>query len=161
MHGGTGIGGGGDGGGGDGGGEGNGVMQHLNSKRSGGTISSIMGRKCRFDLWEPDTFGMSKAMRYEEAIVQYGNTTRLKRAFTYKALNRLIQASAADMTKQAMVNIYKEGLLPLIQIHDEIAISVKTKEDAFAIAKIMEDAIALDVPMKTDVEIGDSWGTAK
>ena len=100
-------------------------------------------------------------MKYEEAILEYGTTTRLKRAYTYKALNRLIQASAADMTKQAMVNIYKEGLLPLIQIHDEVAISVKNGEEAFTIAKIMEDAIDLDVPMKTDVEIGPSWGTAK
>ena len=65
------------------------------------------------------------------------------------------------MTKQAMVNLYKEGLVPLIQIHDEIAISVKTKEKAKFIAKIMEDAISLDVPMKTDIEIGDSWGTAQ
>ena len=138
----------------------NGVMQHLNSKRSGGTISSIMGRKCRFDLWEPTTFGMSKALPYKEAISEYGETTRLKRAYTYKALNRLIQASAADMTKQAMVNIYKTGRVPLIQIHDEIAISVKNREEAKEIAEIMENAVTLEVPSKCDVEIGPSWGEA-
>jgi DNA polymerase I-like protein with 3'-5' exonuclease and polymerase domains len=138
-----------------------GVSERLNQGNSQGSIRSLKGRKCRFDLWEPDGFGMKKAMKYEEAVVHYGNTTRLKRAYTYKALNRLIQASAADMTKQAMVNLYKEGLVPLIQIHDEIAISVKTKEKAKFIAKIMEDAISLDVPMKTDIEIGDSWGTAQ
>ena len=138
-----------------------GVSERLSHNTANGSIRSLKGRKCRFDLWEPDTFGMSKAMKYEEAILEYGTTTRLKRAYTYKALNRLIQASAADMTKQAMVNIYKEGLLPLIQIHDEVAISVKNGEEAFTIAKIMEDAIDLDVPMKTDVEIGPSWGTAK
>jgi DNA polymerase-1 len=65
------------------------------------------------------------------------------------------------MTKQAMVNIHKQGILPLIQIHDELAVSIKSKEEAFTIAKIMEDAIELDVPMKTDIEIGDSWGTTK
>ena len=138
----------------------NGVMQHLNSKRSGGTISSIMGRKCRFDLWEPTTFGMSKALPYKEAISEYGETTRLKRAYTYKALNRLIQASAADMTKQAMVNIHKTGRVPLIQIHDEIAISVKNREEAKEIAEIMENAVTLEVPSKCDVEIGPSWGEA-
>ena len=138
----------------------NGVMQHLNSKRSGGTISSIMGRKCRFDLWEPTTFGMSKALPYEAAVSEYGETTRLKRAYTYKALNRLIQASAADMTKQAMVNIYKTGRVPLIQIHDEIAISVKNREEAKEIAEIMENAVTLEVPSKCDVEIGPSWGEA-
>jgi len=138
----------------------NGVMQHLNSKRSGGTISSILGRKCRFNLWEPTTFGMSKALPYKEAISEYGETTRLKRAYTYKALNRLIQASAADMTKQAMVNIYKTGRVPLIQIHDEIAISVKNREEAKEIAEIMENAVTLEVPSKCDVEIGPSWGEA-
>jgi len=138
----------------------NGVMQHLNSKRSGGAISSILGRKCRFNLWEPTTFGMSKALPYKEAISEYGETTRLKRAYTYKALNRLIQASAADMTKQAMVNIYKTGRVPLIQIHDEIAISVKNREEAKEIAEIMENAVTLEVPSKCDVEIGPSWGEA-
>ena len=138
----------------------NGVMQHLNSKRSGGAISSILGRKCRFNLWEPTTFGMSKALPYQEAVSEYGETTRLKRAYTYKALNRLIQASAADMTKQAMVNIYKTGRVPLIQIHDEIAISVKNREEAKEIAEIMENAVTLEVPSKCDVEIGPSWGEA-
>jgi DNA polymerase I-like protein with 3'-5' exonuclease and polymerase domains len=50
------------------------------------------------------------------------NSTR--RAFTYKALNKLIQGSAADMTKKAMVDLYKEGLLAHIQIHDELDFSM-------------------------------------
>ena len=54
-----------------------------------GFIRTIKGRKCRFDMWEPATFGMNKAMQYEEAKAIYGNNIR--RAFTYKALNRLIQ----------------------------------------------------------------------
>ena len=91
----------------------------------------------------------------------YGPTTRLKRAFTYKALNRLIQASAADMTKRAMVNLYKLGKLPLLQIHDELAMSVKNVEEAQEIAKTMEDAIPLEVPNVCDVELGPSWGEAE
>jgi hypothetical protein len=70
-----------------------GVMNRLNDKSSSGSIRSILGRKCRFDKWEPDTFAMNKALPYKEAIQEYGATTRLKRAYTYKALNRLIQAS--------------------------------------------------------------------
>ena len=66
-------------------------------------VCVLRGRKCRFDLWEPDAFEMHKALPREEAIAAHGPTTRLRRAYTYKALNRLIQASAADMTKQAMV----------------------------------------------------------
>ena len=63
-----------------------------------GFIRTIRGRKCRFDMWEPSTFGMNKAMHYEEAKAIYGNNIR--RAFTYKALNRLIQGSAADQTNK-------------------------------------------------------------
>ena len=138
----------------------NGVMNRLNEKSSSGSVRSILGRKCRFDLWEPDTFAMNKALPYKEAVDEYGPTTRLKRAYTYKALNRLIQASAADMTKQAMVNIYETGRIPLIQIHDEVAISVKSREEAKEVAKIMENAVPLEVPSKCDVEIGPSWGEA-
>ncbi len=138
----------------------NGVMNSLNSRGSSGSVRSILGRKCRFDLWEPATFAMHKALPYQDALKEYGETTRLKRAYTYKALNRLIQASAADMTKQAMVNIYEQGLLPLVQIHDEIAMSVKNREDANTIAEIMENAVPLEIPSKCDVEIGPSWGEA-
>ncbi len=138
----------------------NGVMNSLNSRSSRGSVRSILGRKCRFNLWEPATFAMNKALPYQDALKEYGETTRLKRAYTYKALNRLIQASAADMTKQAMVNIYEQGRLPLVQIHDEIAMSVKNREDAESVAKIMENAVPLEVPSKCDVEIGPSWGEA-
>ena len=138
-----------------------GVMNRLNDKASSGSLRSILGRKCRFDLWEPDSFAMHKAMSYRDAIAEYGPTARLKRAYTYKALNRLIQASAADMTKKAMVDIYKSGRLPMIQIHDEIAMSVKDLDEAKEIARIMEEAVPLEVPSKCDVEIGSSWGTAK
>ncbi len=137
-----------------------GVTDRLNDKASNGAIRSLKGRKCRFDLWEPDTFEMNKALPYQEAVLEYGATARLKRAYTYKALNRLIQASAADMTKQAMVNVYESGIVPLIQIHDELAISVKDKAQAESIAKVMEDSIPLEVPNACSVEVGKSWGTA-
>ena len=138
-----------------------GVMNRLNDKSSGGAVRSLEGRKCRFELWEPDTFAMNKALPYREAVDAYGPTTRLKRAYTYKSLNRLIQASAADMTKKAMVNLYKLGHLPMLQIHDELAMSVGSLEEAEEIARVMEAAIPLEVPNVCDVEIGKSWGEAK
>ena len=138
-----------------------GVMNKLNSRQSSGSIRSILGRKCRFDLWEPDTFAMIKALPYKDAINEHGPTTRLRRAYTYKALNRLIQASAADMTKKAMVDIHKLGITPLIQIHDEIAVSVSSKEQVESIVDAMENAVPLGVPNKVDVEIGPSWGESK
>ena len=131
-----------------------GVMNHLNERDSSGSVRSLLGRKCRFDLWEPDRFEMNKALPFEQAVQEYGKTTKLKRAYTYKALNRLIQASAADMTKQAMVDIYQSGRTPLIQIHDELAISVKDRPDAENISRIMENAVSLEVPNKCDVEVG-------
>tara|TARA_R110000782_G_scaffold99376_3_gene185086 strand:+ start:116 stop:949 length:834 start_codon:yes stop_codon:yes gene_type:complete len=138
-----------------------GVTNRLNEKNSSGSIRSILGRKCRFNLWEPTTFAMHKALPYRDAITEHGDTTRLRRAYTYKALNRLIQASAADMTKQAMVNIYETGKTPLIQIHDEIAISVKNIDEAKKYSTIMETAVPLIIPNKCDIEIGNSWGEAE
>ena len=104
---------------------------------------------------------MNKALPYREAVQEYGPTTKLKRAYTYKALNRLIQASAADMTKKAMTDIYKTGKIPLIQIHDEVAMSVASREEAENIATLMTNAVPLEVPNKCDIEIGPSWGEAE
>ena len=131
-----------------------------NSASKYGFIRTIRGRKCRFDMWEPATFGMNKAMQYEEAKAIYGNNIR--RAFTYKALNRLIQGSAADQTKQAMIDCYKAGYKPMLQIHDELCFSVNSEEDIKPIKQKMETAIEnLKVPFSVDVALGKSWGEAK
>ena len=83
----------------------------------------------------------------------------MKRAFTYKALNKLIQGSAADMTKQAMINLYKEGITPMIQLHDELDISVENEEQSNKIIEIMQDAIPLNIPNKVDYEPGPDLGS--
>jgi DNA polymerase I-like protein with 3'-5' exonuclease and polymerase domains len=137
-----------------------GVQNRLNDPRSSGSIRSIRGRKCRFDTWEPTTFGMNKAMKYDEAIAAYGPTTRLQRAMTYKALNRLIQASAADMTKAAWLACCKAGHVPMLQVHDELAFSVQDVDEARALSGIMSSAVPLCVPNKCDIDIGPSWGEA-
>ena len=77
---------------------------------------------------------------------------------TYKALNRLIQGSAADMTKKSMVDLYKEGVIPHIQIHDELDVSIESEEQAKKIIEIMENAVNLEVPNKVDYEHGKTWG---
>jgi DNA polymerase I-like protein with 3'-5' exonuclease and polymerase domains len=131
-----------------------------NSASKYGFIRTIGGRKCRFEMWEPSTFGMNKAMHYEEAKAIYGNNIR--RAFTYKALNRLIQGSAADQTKQAMINCYKAGFKPLLQIHDELCFSINEESDIKNVKELMENAIEnLKVPSKVDIALGKSWGEAK
>ena len=136
------------------------------TKRAGdkGKIRTLKGRICRFDLWEPNEFGIHRALPYEQALHEWAGGEngvyyhRIRRAFTYKALNRLIQGSAADQTKKVMVNLYKEGIVPHIQIHDELDISIESKEHANKIIDIMQNAVSLHVPNKVDYESGENWG---
>jgi DNA polymerase I-like protein with 3'-5' exonuclease and polymerase domains len=125
--------------------------------QSSGSIGTLLGRRCRFNKWEPATFGMHTAMSFEEAERTYGRG-RIRRAMTYKALNKLIQGSAADMTKKAMLDLYNEGIIPHIQIHDELDISVKDDNQAKKIVEIMENAVTLAIPNKVDYESGETWG---
>ena len=121
-----------------------------------GKIRTIGGRLCHFDMWEPHGFGIKKPLKHADALREHG--PGIKRAFTYKALNKLIQGSAADMTKQSMLALYREGVIPHIQIHDELDISVESVQHAEKIIKIMEEAIELQVPNKVDYEEGENWG---
>ena len=127
-----------------------------NRAQDRGQIRTLLGRLCRFHLWEPNSFGMHKAMTHEDALKEHG--PGIKRAYTYKALNKLIQGSAADMTKKSMLELYKEGIIPHIQIHDELDISVEDESHAKKIIEIMENAVTLEVPNKVDYEHGDNWG---
>jgi len=122
-----------------------------------GEITTLLGRKCRFDMYEARN-EKTQPLPMDKAIEEYGQNIR--RAFTYRAFNRLIQGSAADMTKQAMLDLWKEGIVPHIQVHDELDISVKNKEESRKIVEIMETCVDLNVPSKVDAEIGDTWGTA-
>jgi DNA polymerase I-like protein with 3'-5' exonuclease and polymerase domains len=121
-----------------------------------GKIRTIGGRLCHFDLWEPHGFGIKKPLPHADALREHG--PGIKRAFTYKALNKLIQGSAADMTKMAMLALYREGVIPHVQIHDELDISIASLEDADKIIRIMEEAVELQVPNKVDYEEGSCWG---
>ena len=125
--------------------------------QTSGSIGTLLGRRCRFDKWEPNQFGMHKAMSFEEAERTYGRG-RIRRAYTYKALNKLIQGSAADITKKAMLDLYKEGIIPHIQIHDELDISIQSDDQVKKIIEIMENAVTLVVPNKVDYESGNTWG---
>ena len=127
-----------------------------NRAQDRGQIRTLLGRLCRFHLWEPNSFGMHKAMPHEEALQEHG--PGIRRAYTYKALNKLIQGSAADMTKKSMLDLYKEGIIPHIQIHDELDISIVDDEKAKKIIEIMENAVTLEVPNKVDYEFGNNWG---
>ena len=124
-----------------------------------GYLRTLLGRRCRFDLWEPRAFGIHKALPLWEAEKEYGRD--LKRAWTYKALNRLIQGSSADMTKKAMVDLYEEGIIAHIQVHDELNCSIDSDREKNKIKEVMENTVELKVPLKVDAEVGPSWGEIK
>ena len=98
-------------------------------------------------------------MPHDAALKEHG--PGIKRAYTYKALNRLIQGSAADMTKKAMIELHKEGIIPHVQVHDELDISIGSDKEALRIKEIMESAVKLEVPNKVDYEFGKNWGEIK
>jgi DNA polymerase I-like protein with 3'-5' exonuclease and polymerase domains len=132
-----------------------------------GYIKTFGGRKCRFDKWEIAEWNngnfkapMSKADAEAAYFKKYPKATKanIRRAMTYKALNKLIQGSAADMTKQSMLDLYREGIVPHIQIHDELDISVESETQAKKIIEIMESSVKLKIPNKVDYESGDNWG---
>jgi DNA polymerase I-like protein with 3'-5' exonuclease and polymerase domains len=147
------------------------MTQTSNYAQKAGCISTLLGRRCRFDKWELAQWNNGKFIapmskieaeaafkeKYPDAkpeVIEKG----IRRAMTYKALNKLIQGSAADMTKKAMLDLYNEGIIPHIQIHDELDISVESETQAKKIIEIMENAVTLAVPNKVDYESGDSWG---
>jgi hypothetical protein len=94
-------------------------------------IITILGRHCRFPKGEKEE---------------------------RKALNRLIQGSAADQTKLAMVECDKAGISLQLQVHDELGFTIYSEAEAEKAADIMKNCIKLTVPSRVDIEIGPSWG---
>ncbi len=137
-----------------------------------GWVRLVDGARCRFDLWEPTGTRRgddAAPLRREEAEEQERRWAescgrrprRLRRAGTHKAMNRLVQGSAARQTKMAMLACAREGLLPLIQMHDEIGFSVGSEREGERAAEIMRSVVPLRIPVKVDLEYGRSWGHAK
>ncbi len=138
-----------------------------------GEITTILGRKCRFPFWEAKAFTVNrgKPMTFDEAKKKYAIDSegrawlnKIQRAYTYRAFNRLIQGSAADQTKKAMVDLYNEtGFIPHIQVHDELNLSVANQEDAVKVKNIMEQCMdgTLVVPSKVDYALGKNWAECK
>ena len=167
------------------------MNQVMSAAQSKGQIKTLLGRRCRFPKYEPilrgsdwgtfvpaedketmlelqemgphlkDRDGNILKNKNGEPKKNYWHNNSTRRAFTYKALNKLIQGSAADMTKKAMIDLYKEGLIGHIQIHDELDFSIESDSQAKKIKNIMENAVDLKVPNKVDYESGPNWGEIK
>jgi len=129
-----------------------------------GYIKTFMGRRARFDKWEPiknqedwASMTMYQAYSLEEAKEKYPGR-RLERSGAFRALNRVIQGSAADLTKLALVTIYEElGHVPHLQVHDELDFSHTDIEQVKQRAYFMENCYEFQVPMKVDSEVGNNW----
>ena len=106
--------------------------------RKKGHITTLLGRRCRF--------GMDHD----------GN-----RLGTHRALNRLIQGSAADQTKKALVEADRAGIRLQLQVHDELDLTIWDRSEAEELAKIMRECAPLTVPSKVDIETGPNWGQIK
>lgn len=144
-----------------------------------GYVRLLDNYRARFDTWEcswldPMDWGRGRALgqkmdacSYEEARaraddkehVWYGK--RLRRAKTHKSGNRVIQGSAAVQTKKALLAQAEAGMLPLIQMHDELGHSVPNARYARDIVEIMRTVVIKRVPFKVDAEFGATWGTCK
>lgn len=125
-----------------------------------GYIKTILGRRRRFDLfgprkWTEGVVPLPKA----QALEKFG--APVVRYFVHKAMNSLIQGSSADMIKKAMVDLYDEGIISHITIHDELDNSIESMKQARIIRDTMLCCVKIDVPLKVDVELGPSWGEAK
>lgn len=130
-----------------------------------GFIRLIDGARCRFDHWEPWGNGRDSvytAPMREEAARRYHpwEGLRLRRADTRKAMNRGVQGGSARQTKMAMRDCWREGITPLLQLHDEIDICVGDEATGRRIQEIMVNAVQLRVPMKVDLQLGRTWGMA-
>jgi len=125
---------------------------------SRGFIKTLLGRHCHFDLFGPPkwTDGI-RPLKYEAAIKEWN--APVIRYFTYRAMNRLIQGSAADMIKKAMVDCYHTGYVPCLTVHDELDFcDLQGIKQVTEIKEIMLACVKLLVPLKLDVEMGSNWG---
>jgi len=123
-----------------------------------GFIKTFLGRHCHFDRWGPPRWTEGLVPReYEEAKREFG--LPLVRYFTYRAMNRLIQGSSADMVKKAMLDCFRAGHVPCLTVHDELDFSdLDSDRKIREVADIMLNCVKLRVPLKLDVELGPSWG---
>jgi DNA polymerase I-like protein with 3'-5' exonuclease and polymerase domains len=85
----------------------------------------------------------------------------LRRADTHKAMNALIQGSAARHTKLWMRACWREGIVPLLQMHDCLDLSVNSSDQAERVAQLGREAVTLEVPIEVDLKFGRNWGDAK
>lgn len=124
-----------------------------------GWVKTLLGRRSRFEAFGPGRYKKDAGLQplpYAEAVKRWGADVR--RYFTYKAMNRVIQGSAAELMKLALVKLHRLGLTPNLTVHDEVCRSVRDREEALRVKRVMETVHGLLVPLYADLEMGPSWG---
>jgi hypothetical protein len=138
--------------------------------RRQGYINLYDGARRHFNTWAPGGKWEKGAGPCERAEAErrladpshpWFGKGQLYRADTRNALNALIQGSAARHTKLWMRAVWREGIVPLLQMHDALECSVATREQAEMVARLCVDAINLKIPMRVDLKFGRNWGDAK
>ncbi len=132
-----------------------------NMAQQRGWIRLIDGARRHFDAWQPAGYrDVPPVQGLEKARAAWPHA-RLERAFCHKAMNSAAQGGSARQMKRAMVAVYDAGLVPLIQMHDELCFSVTTRRECQIAHDCMIEAVRLQVPMVIDMEAGPDWGHAK
>lgn len=135
-----------------------------------GFITTILGRRTRFNLWEPviTKYGEERPLPlpYQMALRKYGQL--IKRANDYRGVNYKLQGSAADVIKVAMVNAWDSGVfaytgIPLLQVHDELDFDEVTDDpvqlEAYRyLNHVLENSVNANVPIRVDSKDGVNWG---
>lgn len=122
-----------------------------------GFVRTVLGRHRHFDFWVPRQSQDLPVRGRTAAVRKWTESADLERAFTYKAFNALIQGSAADQTKKALVDLNQAIGLPQMTVHDEISMSVENEAQALQMKEIMEKAVPLLCPAQCDMDLGPSW----
>lgn len=122
-----------------------------------GYVTTILGRRRRFDLWEPPYFrrGAFPIKGRNAAMLKYGS---VRRAHLHKAMNSVIQGTAAEQMKKALVTLHSERIPLLITLYDEIGASIQSEKQAKLIKEVTEHAIEFTVPQVMEYKIMPSWG---
>ena len=110
-----------------------------------GYIRTVGGRHCHFP-----PLAKGKFVKRQDLTTYFD--------WVHKALNRLIQGSAGDQMKQAMIDLDAAGVPIQLQVHDEVDLSIQSRDQCKQIVEIMLAAIPCSVPHLVDVEVGPSWG---
>ena len=123
------------------------IDETIESARQAGYVATLLGRR----RYLPDLTSRNRVLR---------------QAAERMAVNTVIQGTAADLIKRAMVDVDRlvseAGLSAamILQVHDELVFEV-TRADVDRLTSLlrgaMQNALALSVPLVTDVGIGESW----